>query len=102
MCNVSNMIWCVTSEPFQDDAGLLLGSKLAAGDAFDISYELLRFLGPGFSLPGMFRYSLSQWTAPFSDTLLLPDSRSEPLGIHYVKHYSFSRQLRQEVIHKNP
>jgi len=38
----------VKSEPFQDDAGLLPGSELAAGDAFDIPYELLRFFGPIF------------------------------------------------------
>ena len=44
---------------------LFLGSELAAGNAFDISYELLRSLIPGLSLPVSVGYSLGHGPAPF-------------------------------------
>jgi hypothetical protein len=49
----------IAPEAFQYDAYLLFSGKLAAGDAFNISNELLGVFGSGFRLPEAVRYSLS-------------------------------------------
>jgi len=42
---------CVSAKTFQNNADLLFGSELAAGEAFNILDELLGFFTPGFRLP---------------------------------------------------
>jgi len=58
----------IPPKSFQHDADLFLGGELAAGNALDVSYELLSFLGPGFSLSDII-YSLGHNPAPFHSLL---------------------------------
>ena len=58
----------IPPESFQHDADLFLGGELAAGNALDVSYELLSFLGPSFSLSDII-YSLGHNPAPFHSLL---------------------------------
>ena len=75
----------VTAEALEDNADLLLGGELTAGYAFDITNELLGFCGPGFSLPVSVGYSLGHSPTPsLIVTLPLPESRSNPLSVHYL------------------
>jgi len=69
----------VAAKAFENNAYLLLGSELAAGDTLDIPDKLLGSCGPDICLPGSIGYSLSHNPAPFLiDTLLSLGSRCKP------------------------
>ncbi len=69
----------VTAKALENNADLLLGGELAAGDALDIPYKLFGFCCPDICLLGSIGYSLSHDPAPFLiDTLLFRGSRCKP------------------------
>jgi hypothetical protein len=81
----------ITPESFQDNADLLFGGELTAGEALDILDKLLGLFASGFSLiqpegfslPGLVYNLLHHGLLlPLNDNLLLYRYWSKPLSVH--------------------